>query len=349
MRILENIPLAPLTTFGIGGPARYFVEAETERDVFDALDFAQTKSAPVFVLGGGSNLLVSDTGFPGLVLRIALKGLTFEPSNGSVLVSAQAGEDWDGIVARCVERELAGIECLSGIPGSAGGTPVQNVGAYGQEVSDVLVSVRAVDRNRQQTVELSHGDCDFHYRASVFNTAQKERYIVVGVTYRLTPGGAPAIRYPDVKRKFDSFDSPGTLAEVRRVVRDIRLSKAMLLTPEDPDCRSAGSFFKNPIISEANYTRLQESISETVPRYPAPDGGVKTSAAWLIERAGFSKGFAMGRAALSRKHTLALVNTGGATADEIVRLAREIRASVEDRFGIRLVPEPVFVGFHEAF
>jgi UDP-N-acetylmuramate dehydrogenase len=348
-RIQQNVLLAPLTTLRIGGPASYFIEAASERDLLNALDFATTKSLPLFILGGGSNLLVSDTGFPGLVLHIGLQGLQLENSADRVLVKAAAGEDWDGVVALAVERGLAGIECLSGIPGSTGGAPVQNVGAYGQETADVLVSVRAFDRRAQKIVELSHADCGFSYRTSIFNSSEKDRYIVLDVTLALSPGGQPTIRYPDVRRRFESVDGPPSLADVRQAVREIRAGKAMLLTADDPDCRSAGSFFKNPIISEADYARLQSSIAETVPRYPAPNGRVKTAAAWLIERAGFSKGYRLGGAALSRKHTLALVNTGNATAADIIRLAGEIRARVEDRFGIRLVPEPVFVGFEEQF
>ena len=214
-RIEENVPLAPLTTFGIGGPARYFIDAVSESGVLDALEFAQAKAASVFVLGGGSNLLVSDSGFPGLVLRIGLKGVSSESSGDRVLVRAAAGEDWDGVVALCVDRELAGIECLSGIPGSVGGTPVQNVGAYGQEIADVLVSVRAFDRRAQKVVQLSHADCGFTYRTSIFNTSQKDHFIVLGVTYGLGPGGAPAVRYPDLRRKFEFAAKPPMLAEVR--------------------------------------------------------------------------------------------------------------------------------------
>jgi UDP-N-acetylmuramate dehydrogenase len=348
-RILENVPLAPLTTFGVGGPASYFIEAVSEEDLIDALDFAHSKAVPAFILGGGSNLLVSDQGFPGLAIKIGLRGVSFEPSNSRMLVRAAAGEAWDSLVAECVTRHLAGIECLSGIPGSVGGTPVQNVGAYGQETAEVLISVTAFDRREAKCVELSHAECVFSYRSSIFNSTQRDRYIVLAVTYALSPGGAPAIRYSDVLRKFESATVAPSLAEVRQAVLEIRASKAMLLTPGDPDCRSAGSFFKNPIISEAEFVHIQSTTIEAVPRYPVADGRVKTAAAWLIERSGFSKGFALGPAALSRKHTLALVNTGGATAADIVRLAREIRARVEDRFGVRLAPEPVFVGFDEPF
>jgi UDP-N-acetylmuramate dehydrogenase len=346
--VQENVPLAPLTTFGIGGPARYFVNAASETDVEEALDFAASKNVPVFVLGGGSNLLVSDKGFPGLVLKIRIRGVQFESSAGQVLLSAGAGEDWDGIVAQTVSRGLAGVECLSGIPGSVGGTPVQNVGAYGQETSDVLLSVAVFDRSLQRTAKLSHSDCGFTYRTSIFNTTARDRYIVLGVIYALKPGGPSSIKYPDLRLKFESWSHPPSLEDVRQAVREIRASKGMLLVSGDPDCRSAGSFFKNPVVTEEAYQRLQASIAEQVPRYPASEGAVKVSAAWLIEHAGIPRGFAMGSAAISRKHTLALVNAGDAKAADIVRLAREVRSRVEDRFGVRLIPEPVLLGFDEA-
>lgn len=341
----ENLPLAAWTTFGIGGPSLYFLDATTEQEVLDALDFASGKRLPVFVLGGGSNLLVADRGFDGLVLRIGLKGLDWEGSQ----LRAGAGEDWDGVVAACVERDLGGVECLSGIPGLAGGTPIQNVGAYGQETADVLVSVRAFDRRAESVVELSKEDCGFRYRTSIFNTTHRDRYIVLSVTYALRKGAAPHVEYPDLVRRFEGKPSPPQLGEVRESVREIRASKGMLIIEDDPDCRSAGSFFKNPVLTEIEYARLQASASEDVPRYSAGTGKVKTSAAWLIERAGFRKGFTIGAAGVSSKHTLALVNRGGAKAIDILRLAREIRRRVEDKFGVRLIPEPVFVGFDEEF
>lgn len=344
-RIQENVSLAPLTTFGIGGPARYFVHAFSEDVVLDAIQFARDQNLPMFVLGGGSNLLVADRGFPGLVMKIGLNGIEWETHRDKTIVRAGAGEEWDRLVGSCVERDLAGIECLSGIPGSVGGTPVQNVGAYGQEVSEVLISVRAYDRKTDSIVELSREDCHFTYRSSLFNTTAKDRYIVLWVTYSLTKHGDPAIRYPDVQREFESRAATPTLAEVREAVRRIRARKAMLLVEGDPDCRSAGSFFKNPIITEQQFAKLQSAAGPGVPRYPAASGKVKTAAAWLIEHAGFSKGYSIGPAALSSKHTLALINRGGAGAEDILRLAREIRGRVEAKFGIRLIPEPVFLGF----
>jgi UDP-N-acetylmuramate dehydrogenase len=344
-RIHENVALAPLTTLGVGGPARYFIDAASENDVIEAAWLAKERNLPIFVLGGGSNLLVADHGFPGLVIKIGITGVEWEDMGGKVIVSAGAGEDWDRLVGACVERDLAGVECLSGIPGSVGGTPVQNVGAYGQEVSKVLSSVRAFDRKTDLVVELPAAACGFTYRTSLFNTSAKDRYVVLQVTYSLEKHGAPSIRYSDVQREFEGKAPPASLADVRAAVRRIRARKAMLLVEGDPDCRSAGSFFKNPIVSEQQFAELQSLAGADAPQYPAGPGNVKTAAAWLIERAGFSKGYSIGPVGLSTKHTLALINRSGAAAEDVLRLAREIRSRVGDRFGIRLVPEPVFLGF----
>ncbi len=342
-RIHENVPLAPFTTFGIGGPARYFADASTENAVVEALWFAKDHGLPVFILGGGSNLLVGDAGFPGLVIKVAIHGVEWIDRNGGTLVSAGAGEVWDRLVDMCIDRGLAGIECLSGIPGSAGGTPVQNVGAYGQEVSNVVTSVRAYDRAADFVVELPARACGFAYRTSIFNTSEKDRYVVLEVTYSLSKSGPSAIRYPELQRELGANPHP-SLRDVREAVRRIRARKAMLLVEGDPDCRSAGSFFKNPIITEQEFADLQSRAGPDVPRYPGGPGKVKTAAAWLIERAGFQKGYSLGAAGLSSKHTLALVNKGGATAEDVLRLARQIHARVAERFGITLVPEPVLLG-----
>ena len=343
--IQENVPLGPLTTFRIGGPARYFIEATSEKTLLDAVHFAKTKKLPMFVLGGGSNLLIAEAGFPGLVIKVGVAGVKWEQNHDRTIAHAGAGEEWDRLVARCIERNLAGIECLSGIPGSVGGTPVQNVGAYGQEVSEVLSTVRAYDRQTDSIVELSRDDCQFTYRTSVFNTTAKDRYIVLRVSYSLLNGGPPSIRYADLQREFEGASATPTLSQVRDVVRRIRARKAMLLVEGDSDCRSAGSFFKNPIVSETQFAELQRRAGPSIPRYPAPPTTVKTAAAWLIEHAGFSKGYSVGPAGLSTKHTLALVNRGGAKAEDVLCLAREIRSRVHDKFGIKLIPEPVFVGF----
>jgi UDP-N-acetylmuramate dehydrogenase len=341
--IHANVALAPFTTFRIGGPAAYFTEVGTEDAVLDAVRFAEDRNVPLFVLGGGSNLLIADAGFSGLVMKIGIRGVEWKTDGNRTVVCAGAGEEWDMLVTSCVARELAGIECLTGIPGSVGGTPVQNVGAYGQEVAEVLRNVRAYDRSTHTVVELSRADCRFTYRASIFNTTAKDRYIVLRVTYELVNHAAPAIHYPDVQREFDGVPVP-TLAAVRAAVRRIRARKAMLLMDGDPDCRSAGSFFKNPILPEKDFNELERRSGLAPPRYPASSGHVKTAAAWLVEQAGFAKGYTLGAAGLSTKHTLALVNRGGASAEDIVRLARQIRNCVRDKFGVDLVPEPVFVG-----
>ncbi len=340
---LENQPLAPLTSFGIGGPARYLAEIADESDLPVALAWASDRSLPVFILGGGSNLLIRDSGFPGLVLQVALRGIT-ELNNG--LVEATAGEPWDAFVDYAIARNLSGVECLAGIPGLVGGTPVQNVGAYGQEVSETVASVRAFDRTTDQFVHLSAADCHFRYRASLFNTDEPGRYIVTSVRFRLHPDGNPNLRYADLQRSFASNRHP-TLAEVATTVRAIRREKGMLLVPGDPDCRSAGSFFKNPIVSLDILSHIAESLSidpTTIPNWPTTEGKTKLPAAWLLEKAGFTKGFGEGAAGISSRHTLALINRGGATFADVERLQNEIMTTVRAKFGITLEREPVLVG-----
>jgi len=345
--MLENVPLAPLTTFQVGGPARWLVEAGDEEDVRAAVDHAASSQLPLFVLGGGSNLVVADAGFPGLVLKISLRGIQHRNESGQRIFDVAAGEDWDAFVARAVADDCAGIECLSGIPGTVGGTPVQNVGAYGQEVADTITSVRALDTQSGKIEDLSNSDAGFTYRTSIFNSTQRGRYIVLRVTYALTPGGAPKIAYADLKDFFAGKPAP-TLAETREAVRQIRLSKAMLIVEGDDDCRSAGSFFKNPIVSQTEYARIAGIAAQrslTPPSHPAPDGKVKLAAAWLVEQSGLEKGYTRGAVGISRRHSLAIVNRGGATAADIIALKDEIQKRVFDSFGVTLVPEPVFVGF----
>ena len=351
LQIRENVPLAPLTTLGIGGPARFFMEACDEQTAVAALDFAEQRGLPSFILGGGSNILVADEGFPGLVLRMSVRGVSEHTQGNKVVVTVGAGEDWDGLVASSVERGLGGVECLSGIPGSVGGTPIQNVGAYGQEVSETIVGVRVCDRLSRRIFSLSNSlnnaECGFSYRHSIFLSPARDRYIVLSVTYALLRDGQPSLKYPEVQNYFAGGGGNPGLREVREAVRAIRASKAMLLVSGDPDCRSAGSFFKNPIVSEQQYAEISARAPAPVPRYPVRNGAgrVKVPAAWLIERAGFSKGYRSGRVGLSSKHTLALVNVGGASAGEVVALMREVQQGVRDRFGIHLAPEPQFVGF----
>jgi UDP-N-acetylmuramate dehydrogenase len=356
MLLRENQPLAPFTTLAIGGPARWFVEAASEDGIAEAAEWARGRGVPLFVLGGGSNLLVSDAGFDGLVLHIALRGVaavgTGVNAGGSERIfQAAAGEDWDGLVERAVKENCAGIECLAGIPGTVGGTPVQNVGAYGQEVATVIERVRAYDLRERVFVELGASECGFAYRRSRFNAEDRGRFIVSRVDYRLTRAGAPTLRYADVERAIEAEHGGAgqpTLAEVAATVRRIRHAKGMLLVEGEPDCRSAGSFFKNPVISEELFQKIAPRSGGAPPRFPAGKGNVgmvKIPAAWLIEQAGFHKGFALGAASISSRHTLALVNCGGATAAEILALAERIRAAVELKFGIRLEMEPVLVGF----
>ena len=343
LKIEENVTLAPLTTFGIGGAARFFVRAETETQVAEAFNFAEENGFELFVLGGGSNVLIADEGFDGLVLQVALKGITVKDNT----VTAQAGEDWDDFVAFCVERNLAGVECLSGIPGFVGGTPVQNVGAYGQEVSETILSVRVFDRKSKEVLQLSNADCRFAYRTSIFNSTDRDRFIVLAVTYGLTAGGAPRIVYKDL-REFFGDRQPG-LQETRDAVREIRAAKAMLVRQGGADANSAGSFFKNPIVEKERFAQIAEIARrigvENVPSFKAEGGAVKIPAAWLIEQSGFHKGFQKGSAGLSTRHTLALTNRGGATAREILALKDEIQAKVKELFEVELRPEPVFVGF----
>lgn len=351
MHIKENLPLAPFTTFAIGGPARWFVSVSSESEIVEATAWARERELPLFVLGGGSNLLVSDEGFNGLVLHIALRGITVaDRPSGQRLYQAAAGEDWDAFVERTIHDECAGIECLAGIPGTVGGTPVQNVGAYGQEVAPVIERVRAFDLHDRLFVEFTAAECGFAYRRSRFNTTDRGRYLVTRVDYRLTPGGAPTLSYADLKRAIAAI-RPGhqpSLAEVAVVVRGVRQSKGMLLVAGDADCRSAGSFFKNPVLSEETVQRI--AAHGAAPCFPAGPGAenagrVKIPAAWLIEQAGFAKGYALGNAGISSRHTLALINRGGATASEILALAGQISAAVEEKFGVRLEMEPVLVGF----
>jgi UDP-N-acetylmuramate dehydrogenase len=349
MEMQENIPLAPFTTFRIGGPARFFVEAKSVADVESTIQFAQTRDLPLFVLGGGSNLVVADEGWPGVVLKVGIAGIGQESRdrNGKAIFQVGAGESWDRFVSQAVAFRCAGVECLSGIPGSAGGTPVQNVGAYGQEVSETIESVEVFDLKDKQVRELCNEACGFLYRSSIFNTSERGRFIILRVSYALTPGGEPYLEYGDLKRHFEERESSPTLAEVRKAVRHIRARKGMLIVEGDPDCRSAGSFFKNPVLSEEQHEALQKRATQkklTIPSYPGLEKNHKVSAAWLVEHSGFSRGYTLGRVAISSKHALAIVNLGGATAAEVIALKVQIQQRVDDIWGVRLEAEPVFVG-----
>jgi UDP-N-acetylmuramate dehydrogenase len=358
VQIEEHVPLAPFTTLGIGGPARWLLKATSEEDVVQAVQFARACNLPLFVLGGGSNLLIADAGFPGVVLRIAIPGISQEIApDGSPVLRAGAGESWDGFVQYAVDADLAGVECLAGIPGTVGGTPVQNVGAYGQEVADTIAGVRCFDTQTSEFVELSNEDCGFAYRTSVLNTTERGRYIVVRVDFRLQPGGTPKLAYADLRKHFGltvaglpgditPAESP-TLPEVADAVRAIRRGKGMVFDLADPNSRSAGSFFRNPIVRQERLLQVAEVAGlgvDAVPHWPAGDGMVKLPAAWLLERAGFVRGFALGNAGISTRHTLALVNRGSATAADMIALRERIIADVAAQFGITLEQEPVSVG-----
>jgi UDP-N-acetylmuramate dehydrogenase len=323
-------PLADYTTLRLGGPADRLIEARTEDELVAAA------RAGALVLAGGSNVVIADAGVPGTVVLVRTRGIAFD---GELLVVA-AGEDWDPLVARCVGEGLQGFECLSGIPGSAGATPIQNVGAYGQDVSETVVWVRVYDRQADAVLTMDAAECGFDYRRSVFK--HRDRWVVLAVAYRLRRSGESGpIRYAELARALDvPVGGRAPLADVRAAVLALRRRKGMVIDPADPDSVSAGSFFTNPILEPERFAALPGDP----PAFPEPDGRIKTSAAWLIERAGFGRGHGDGRVGISRKHTLALVNRGGATSAELLALARRIAAGVRDTFGVELAPEPVLVG-----
>ncbi len=335
--------LSDHTTLRLGGPARAWVRATTDDELVDAVRRADDAGEPVLVLGGGSNLVVADEGFPGTVVEVATRGVTADsasddPTCGGVVVEVAAGESWDDFVATAVERRWVGLEALSGIPGSVGATPIQNVGAYGQEVAQTVARVRVWDRRLRGIRTFAAADCGFGYRTSRFK-ADPSRHVVLGVTFQFRQGelGAP-VAYAELARTLGL--EPGgraPMTDVRRAVLGLRVGKGMVLDPADHDTWSAGSFFTNPVLDP-------DRVPEGAPAWPQPDGSVKTSAAWLIERSGFGKGYGEGAARLSTKHTLALTNRGGATTADLLALARELRDGVESRFRIRLVNEPVLVG-----
>ena len=352
MLLQENVSLAPLTTFRLGGPARFFVEAKSTGEVQQAVAFARWKDLALFILGGGSNLLVADRGWPGLVLKVGISGMDRRAGeiDGKAVFDVGAGESWDDFVSQTVEARCAGVECLSGIPGSVGGTPVQNVGAYGQEVSETIESVEVLDLQNGdgQVRELCREACGFAYRSSIFNTTERGRFVILRVAYALTPGGDPRIAYADLKRRFEGRETLPTLTETRAAVRDIHARKGMLIVEGDPDSRSAGSFFKNPVISQEQHEDLRKRAAAqglALPSYPALEKSRKISAAWLVEHSGFARGDGFGRAGISSKHALAIVNRGDATTAEVLALKDQIQQRVEEIWGVRLEPEPVMVGF----
>jgi UDP-N-acetylmuramate dehydrogenase len=350
----ENAPLRTMTTLGVGGPARYFAECKTGEALSAGVEWARSRGLSLFVLGGGSNVVVADAGFAGLVLRVAIRGIETRFAGDRVILTAGAGEEWDQIVAMSVERGWAGLECLSGIPGRVGATPIQNVGAYGQETSEALLSLEALDLGTCELVEMSAGECEFGYRASRFKGRDRNRFIITRVTYNLIAGGKPAIRYAELQRYLADHGARGpSLADARSAVLAIRRRKAMVIDPGDTDSRSVGSFFVNPVVTREEFERVKAlaqtvaGAGEELPAFPAPGDRVKLSAAWLIERAGFRRGYSLGNVGTSTKHALAIINRGGATAREVMELKERIRNGVLEKFGVALTPEPIFVGFQE--
>ena len=347
VQLREDVPLAPYTTLGLGGKARYFVECGSEGEVRAALAYAAERHLAAYVLGGGSNLVFLDSGFPGLILHITIGGMELRDGS-SPEIRAGAGVDWDTLVQSVVERGWTGVECLSGIPGTVGGTPIQNVGAYGQEVAETLVSVDCLDRSTLERRAFTARECGFAYRDSRFKRADRGRFIVLEVTLRLARDQRPRIRYPELQRAvaevggLDAVAPGHAVRLVREAVLALRRRKSMVLDPEDPNTRSAGSFFTNPVLPAAAFAELARQWKD-IPSFPA-DGGVKVPAAWLVEHAGFPKGYRRNRggAGISTHHALALVNLGGTSA-ELLALAEEVRAGVERQFGIRLAYEPEVV------
>lgn len=355
MQMRECEPLAPLTTLGLGGPARWFAAVGDEAHLAEAVAWAAARGAGLWVLGGGSNLVVADAGVDGLVVRLGLAGVRVERRGDEVLVTVAAGEPWDAFVAHCVEEGWQGVECLSGVPGTVGGTPIQNVGAYGQEVAETIRAVRVLELADGSTRLLSREECRFGYRSSVFRRLAGRR-VVLDATFALRPGGSPEVRHGELAKALAARAATPSLADVREAVLDLRRGKSMLADPADPAGRSAGSFFVNPTVAPGEARRLAAAAVAAglaagpgeVPAFPAPGGRVKLSAAWLIEKAGFVRGTRRGAVGVSPRHALALVHHGGGTAAELVALAREVRAAVRARFAVDLHPEPVFWGFPTA-
>jgi UDP-N-acetylmuramate dehydrogenase len=332
----STIPLAGMTTLRLGGPARRLVTVSSTEDTLAAVRAADAAGDRVLVLAGGSNVVVPDAGFDGTVLLLRSSGIRVSRGADAVSVTVAAGHDWDAFVAWTVAEHLAGVECLSGVPGSVGATPIQNVGAYGQEVADTITAVTAYDRVTDSVVTLTPEECRFTYRHSVFKG--RDRYVVLDVTFALRPGAASApLRFGELTRVLDvPAGGSAPPAEVRAAVLALRRGKGMVLDADDPDTWSVGSFFTNPVVPAAD-------VPPDAPRFDAGDGRVKTSAAWLIEHAGFTKGYGRDGVSLSTKHTLALTNRGTGSTEALLSLAREVRDGVRGRFGITLVNEPVLI------
>lgn len=345
--VRESVPLAPLTTLGVGGRARFFAHVRDAAQLGLLLAWARERRLPTLLLGGGSNVVVADSGFAGLALQFADSAIDEQVRDGQVIWRVGAGAHWDSVVARAVEMRLAGLECLSGIPGNVGAAPLQNIGAYGQELAECVRAVHVVERASGENKVLSADACGFGYRWSRFKGEWRERYVVTAVELALRAQGRPTVRYPQLQNALVTNEP--TLAEVRRTVMSIRRRKSMLCAPDDPNRRSVGSFFVNPIVDAVTLERVRASLdaerARAMPCFPQAQGRFKLSAAWLIEAAGFAKGHQDGRVGLSTRHCLALVNRGGASASDIVRLASKVRERVWAQFGVALQPEPQLIGF----
>ncbi len=344
MRERTDVPLAPLTTLRIGGSAARLADIERESDVMDAVRDAKVRGDALFVLGGGSNVVIADEGFPGLVALMTLKGVQVSSDGERDVVDVAAGESWDALVARAVAEGWRGVESMSGIPGLVGATPIQNVGAYGQEVSDTITSVRVFDREVSAFVDMAPEACGFGYRASVFK--RRDRWIVTSVRFVFERGVESApVRYAELAKALSIREGDRAPSKVvRETVIALRRGKGMVVDAPDPDTVSAGSFFVNPVVDASALADVETRTGERPPRFDAGHGCFKLAAAWLVERAGFPKGWTHGRVGVSRKHALALVNRGGASASDLLALARAIQKGVNDRFGVELEPEPVLVG-----
>lgn len=339
LNVTKNIPLAPFTTIQLGGNAKEYISCKTQSDIIAALAYAKEHALRVHVLGGGSNSIFADAGFDGLVIHIETKGITTEKSDGAVLLAAQAGEAWHDVVQYAIANSLTGIECLSGIPGSCGGTPFQNVGAYGQEVAQTIAHVDVIDRDSLKSIHFTNSECNFGYRTSRFKEKDFNKYIITSVTFRLIPGGAPNIRYGELS---SLVSETSKLEDVRNAVLSLRKKKSMLVDPADPNSISCGSFFTNPVLSKQQLEKIQENSHEQIPSYDSGEEHVKLSAAWLVEHAGFIKGTVRGNVGISEHHSLALINKGS-TTQELLQFANEIQTAVEKKFGVTLVLEPLVI------
>jgi UDP-N-acetylmuramate dehydrogenase len=349
-KIQKDISLSTMTTIGLGGLAKEFIECGSEEDVLSALSYASEKDLPVHILGGGSNTVFADKGFDGLVIKIGNRGVSFNEKDGVTYVSANAGESWDNIVEQCVNRGLAGFECLSGIPGLVGAAPVQNIGAYGQDVAQLITQVNAINVSSLQKKTFSHEECKFGYRTSRFKESISDIYAITSVIFKTVKCDHPNVTYPEIIERLGGEASVATLdcsaeslKQIRNVVLDIRGSKSMVSEEASVNSKSCGSFFMNPIISKSKLDEVQSKVDEEIPNYKSEDL-IKIPAAWLIEKAGFPKGYRYGGVGVSSQHNLAIVNIDGTTT-EVLALARDIQDAVKDKFDIQLVSEPHLVPY----